>query len=313
MEIIKLKHPYKREEIVDEDIVLILGYFDGVHLGHQRVINEGIRIAKERNLKAALMTFNRHPRIVYNKIPNGVYTNLTQPEQKANILNNLGIDILYEVFFNSEFGNLTPEEFVEQYIVNWNAKVIIAGYDYTYGKPEIASMEHLPHYAKDRFEIIKVDVEKLDDDTISSTNIRKFIQAGEIEKANRMLGYNYETLGFVIHGDARGRELGFPTANIYPHPYTLIPKIGVYAVWITVKGQRHMGMASIGYNVTFKDSLDLSIEVNILDFKDEIYGDDVKIEWVAYLRGEEKFENVEGLIHQLEIDEENTRKILMDQ
>lgn len=310
MDIIKLKHPYQAEDIINEKIVLILGYFDGIHLGHQRVIKEGLRIAKERNLKAALMTFNRHPSIVYSKIPNGVYTNLTQPEQKVEILEKLGVDILYEVFFNSEFGNLQPKEFVDQYIVGWHAQVIVAGYDYTYGKPDVASMEQLPHYADNRFEIVKVDVEKQGDKIISSTNIRKCVKAGEMEKANRMLGYNYETLGFVIHGDARGRELGYPTANIYSNPYTLLPKVGVYAVWFTVNGERHMGMASIGYNVTFKDKQDLSVEVNVLDFNQEIYGEDIKVEWVAYLRGEEKFNSAQELIAQLEKDEADTRELL---
>lgn len=310
LEIIKIKHPYKKEEIVDEEIVLILGYFDGVHLAHQEVIKEGIKIGKERHLKVALMTFNRHPSIVYRKLRDGRYANLTQPQQKAKIVEKLGVDIFYEVFFNSEFGNLPPQEFVDQYIVGWNAKVIVAGFDYTYGKPDIASMEQLPEYADGRFEIVQVGEAKESGKTISSTMIRQYIMNGEIEKANAMLGYYYETLGFVVHGDARGRELGYPTANIYSHPYTYLPNEGIYAVWFTVKGERYMGMASIGYNVTFKNQSEISVEVNILDFNEEIYGDDVKIEWVAYLRGEVKFNGAEELIEQLQEDEINTRRIL---
>src|SRR5699024_728943 len=156
LEIIKIKHPYRKEEIVDEEIVLILGYFDGVHLAHQEVIKEGVKIGHERNLKVALMTFNRHPSIVYRKLNAGNYASLTQPDQKAKIIENLGVDILYEVFFNSEFGNLPPQEFVDRYIVDWNAKVIVAGFDYTYGKADIASMAQLSAYAKGRFEIVQV-------------------------------------------------------------------------------------------------------------------------------------------------------------
>lgn len=310
LEIIKVKHPYDPKVIVDEDIVLILGFFDGVHLAHQALIKEGVRIAKERNLKVALMTFNRRPKIVYEKVPNGIYTNLTQFEQKAKRVENLGVDILYKVFFNSDFGKLAPEDFVEQYIVDWNAKVVVAGYDYTYGKPEIASMKHLPEHGKGRFEIVQMGEEKQSGETVSSTQIREYIEAGKIEKANEMLGYPYETLGFVIHGDARGREIGYPTANIHSHPYTLLPKNGVYAVWLTVKGQRHQGMASIGYNITFKEDRKLSVEVNVFDFNEEIYGDDVRIEWVSYLRPEEKYESIEDLIKQLEKDEIDSRKIL---
>ncbi|HLR92442.1 MAG TPA: riboflavin biosynthesis protein RibF [Atopostipes sp.] len=310
MEIIKIKHPYNKEDIIEEEIVLVLGYFDGVHLAHQEVIKEGVRIGQERGLKVALMTFNRHPRIVYRKLKGNRYTNLTQPHQKARLIENLGVDILYEVYFNSEFGNLPPQEFVDQYIVGWHAKVIVAGYDYTYGKPEVASMEHLHDYAKGRFDIVQVGETKKSGQTISSTQIREYIGQGKIEEANAMLGYPYETLGFVIHGDARGRELGYPTANVYSHPYTHLPGIGIYAVLFTVKGKKYMGMASIGRNVTFKDQADISVEVNILDFNEEIYGDDVKIEWIAYLRGEEKFDDAEGLIQQLQLDEENTRKVL---
>lgn len=310
MKIIEVKHPYNKKKIVDEDIVLVVGFFDGVHLAHQELIKKGVKIAKERNLKTALMTFNRRPKIIYEKVPNGIYTNLTQFEQKAEHIEDLGVDILYKVFFNSDLGKLAPQEFVEQYMVDWNAKVVVAGYDYTYGKPEIASMKNLPNHAKNRFEIVTIGEEKQSGETISSTKIRDYIRRGKIEKANEMLSYPYETLGFVIHGDARGREIGYPTANIHSHPYTLLPKNGIYAVWLTVKGKRYQGMASIGYNITFKEDKKLSVEVNIFDFSEEIYGDDVKIEWVTYLRPELKFTGVEGLIKQLEKDEVETRKIL---
>ncbi|HIZ71669.1 MAG TPA: riboflavin biosynthesis protein RibF [Candidatus Atopostipes pullistercoris] len=310
MKTIKIKHPYNKDEIVNEDIVLILGYFDGVHLAHQKVIKEGVRIGREKNLKVALMTFNRHPSIVYRKLNAGQYANLTQPNQKAKLIESLGVDILYEVFFNSEFGNMPPQEFVDRYIVDWHAKVVVAGFDYTYGRADIASMAQLSDYAKGRFDIVQVGEAKEAGETISSTLIRQYIKNGEIDKANAMLGYSYETLGFVIHGDARGRELGYPTANIYSHPYTYLPGVGIYAVWFIVKGKRYMGMASIGYNVTFKNQSELSVEVNILDFNEEIYGDDVQIEWVAYLRGEVQFDGAEELIHQLQKDEEATRRIL---
>lgn len=310
LKLIKVKHPYNQEKIISEDIVLILGFFDGVHLAHQKVINEGIKIARDHGLKAALMTFNRRPRLVYHKFDPQNYKYLTQHEQKYEKLEELGLDIVYEVYYNSEFGNLAPEDFVDQYIVGWHAKHVVAGYDYTYGKPEIASMKHLPAYAKNRFEITQVGEEKAAGESISSTAIRNYIKQGELTLANKMLGYPYETMGFVVHGDARGRELGYPTANIHSHPYTLLPKVGIYAVWFTVKGKRYQGMASIGYNVTFKDQKDLTVEVNILDFNEEIYGDDVRIEWVEYLRGEEKFDSADELIEQLKQDESHTRKVL---
>lgn len=310
MELIKLKHPYDKSKIINEDIVLILGFFDGVHLAHQKVIKEGVKIAKERNLKAVLMTFNRRPKLVYSKIAMDEYHYLTLPEQKYKHIENLGVDITYEIYFNSEFGRLSPEDFVQQYIIEWHAKVVVAGYDYTYGQPGIADMKHLPTYAKGQFEIVQVGEEKLGKQPISSTAIREYIQSGEISKANEMLGYNYETVGFVIHGDARGRELGFPTANIYSEPLSLLPGIGIYAVWITVKGVRYKGMASVGYNVTFSSDKKLSVEVNIFNFNEQIYGDDVLIEWVEYLRGEKKFEGAQALVEQLNLDKMDTLAIL---
>ncbi len=310
MKHIKIKHPYNPNDIVDEEIVLILGFFDGVHLAHQKVIKEGVRIAKERNLKAALMTFNRSPKIVYRKYEPEDYHYLTQPEQKYKLIEKLGVDITYEVFFNSEFGNLPPQEFVDQYIIGWNAKVVVAGFDYTYGKPNVASMEHLPNYSQNQFEIVQVGEEKVSNESISSTFIRQYIKDGDVAKANAMLGYTYETMGYVVHGDARGRELGYPTANIQSHPYTLLPKVGVYAVRLTVKGKQYGGMASVGYNVTFGERHYITVEVNIFDFNDVIYGDDVKVEWVAYLRDEEKFDSVDQLVDQLDQDKIDTLNYL---
>ncbi len=312
MKRIKMKHPYNPEDIIQEDIVLILGFFDGVHLAHQKVIKEGVRIAKERNLKVALMTFNRSPKIVYQKYQPGEYHYLTQSEQKYTLIEKLGVDIIYEVFFNSEFGNLPPQDFVQQYIIDWNAKIVVAGFDYTYGKPNIASMEHLPQYSQDKFEIVQVGEEKVSDESISSTLIRQYIKEGKVDKANAMLGYTYETIGYVVHGDARGRELGYPTANVHSHPYTLLPRVGVYAVRLTVKGQQYNGMASVGYNVTFGERHYITVEVNIFDFNDVIYGDDVKVEWVAYLRDEEKYASVDQLIEQLEQDKVDTLRVLSE-
>ena len=312
MDLIKLKHPINEQKIIEEDIVLILGFFDGVHLAHQKVIKEGVRQARELDMKAVLMTFNRHPKMIYEKIKPEEFVYLTQPEQKYERMKRLGVDAVYEIFFNSEFGHLKPQEFVDQYIIGLHAKVVVAGYDYTYGKPHIASMEHLPKYARGQFDIVQVGEARLDKVPISSTAIRNYIRTGEVEKANAMLGYSYETLGYVIHGDARGRELGYPTANIFSHPYSLLPGIGVYAVRLTVKGKKYKGMASVGYNVTFSNLENLSVEVNIFDFNEQIYGDDVKIEWVSYLRDEEKYESVEDLVLQLDQDKIDTLNILKD-
>lgn len=310
MEIIKIHHPYDKKDIYSGDIVLILGFFDGVHRGHQAVIKKGVQIAAQKGMKSAVMTFNRHPAFVYRSFDPDKHNYLTPLDRKEKIMENLGVDILYEVDFTSSFGRLSPQEFVDDYIVKWHAKIVVAGFDYTYGKAHLANMDTLHTYADGRFDIIKVEKMQDERDKISSTRIRRYIGEGQIERANNLLGYVYETSGFVIHGDARGRDLGYPTANIYPHPYVMVPKRGVYAVRMLVNEKWHDGMASIGYNPTFGHRPSYSIEVHLFDYSEEIYGEDVSVKWVSYLRDEIKFDSVDALIERLDQDEIEARDCL---
>ncbi|WP_027108495.1 riboflavin biosynthesis protein RibF [Lacticigenium naphthae] len=310
MEIIKLHHPYNKKEIPQQDTVLVLGFFDGVHRGHQAVINEGKKIAKEKDLKLAVMTFNRHPAIVYTRFNPDQHYYLTTLQRKETIMEKIGVDILYEVDFTAKFGSLSPQDFVDDYIVGLNAKVAVAGFDYTYGKPEVASMEHLNQYAQNRFEVITVSPKIDKNGKISSTRIRKAIKEGKVGLAADLLGYYFETEGFVIHGDARGRTLGYPTANIYPDPYLLLPKRGVYAVELFVNDKWYRGMASIGYNITFEKRRNYSVEVHLFDFNEVIYGENVRVKWVEFLRDEIKFDSAESLVEQLGLDEIKARDIL---
>lgn len=312
VEIKQIHHPYDSSDLYQGEIVLILGFFDGVHRGHQEVIKKGIAIAKERKLKAAVMTFTRHPGIVYRSVDMLDYAYLTPLARKEQLMESFGVDILYEVNFTSSFGALSPQAFVDQYIIGWNAQVVVAGFDYTYGEKDQANMETLPDYAKGRFEIVKVPRKEEGQQKISSTRIRQVIAEGKIDEANELLGYIYETSGFVIHGDARGRTIGFPTANIFVEPHTVIPRRGVYAVKICIDGKWYNGMASIGYNVTFERRRRYSVEVHIFDFKHEIYGENVRVKWVHYLREEVKFNSAEELIQQLNQDELDSREILAD-
>lgn len=310
MEVKKINHPYNPEMIHDEDIVLILGFFDGVHSGHQSVIEQGVKLATKHNLKAVVMTFNRHPSLVYDKYDPIKHAYLTIDERKEELMRSLGVDILYEVGFTSRLGALSPEEFVKQYMIDWHVQYVVAGFDYTYGPGEVANMENLPEYAQDQFEVVVVQKKVQQGEKISSTRIRKLIAAGEVAEANRLLGYYYQTTGYVVHGDARGREMGYPTANIASHPDVFIPKNGIYAVLFNVGGKWYGGMASIGYNVTFGFRNNYSLEVNIFNFDQEIYGEDVKIKWIKYLREEIKFDEVDELIAQLDRDKEESLEIL---
>ena len=312
MEIIKLRHPYKKSQIPQENVVLALGFFDGVHRGHQEVINRAKKLAVENNYKLAVMTFNQHPSIVFKKIAVEDMLYLSTTEKKEAIMASLGVDILYEIEFTSSFASLIPQSFVDLYIVDLNAKIVVAGFDYTYGKKEIASMEHLPEYSKNRFQIVVIEKQTTNDSKISSTRIRQAIDSGDIQEANRLLGYTYETTGRVIHGDARGRLLGFPTANINVTKDIRLPVVGVYVVEILIGNVRYQGMASIGHNITFEASRPLTVEVYILDFDQDIYGEKVTVYWLHYLRDEWKFDSIEALIAQLKNDEKNTRHYFLE-
>ncbi|MBG9985303.1 riboflavin biosynthesis protein RibF [Facklamia sp. DSM 111018] len=308
MKIINLKHPYSKEEIINKELVLALGFFDGVHRGHQEVIKTAVELANERGFFSAVLTFNHTPRLVYEKIHPQRYTYLSIYKRKMELLKNLGIDYVYISEFTYAFGHQSPQEFVDNYIVGLGAKVVVAGFDYTYGPKDMANMDTLVNHAKDRFEIIKIPKQVVNNDKIASTSIRQYLHLGQLEKANKELGYIYQTHGIVINGLKRGStKLGYPTANIASDWEQTLPGIGVYVVEFWVQGNWYYGMASIGYNITFDDVEDLSVEVYILDFDKMIYGESVKIKWHHYLRGEEKFPSIEKLISQLDQDLIDTR------
>ncbi|MGX7107525.1 riboflavin biosynthesis protein RibF [Hutsoniella sourekii] len=307
MELIKLSHPYNKEEIIQEDIVLALGFFDGVHLGHQKVLEQALEIGRKRHLPVAVMTFNQHPKIIYSNIQATSVQYLSPIERKLELLEDLGLDYTYLIDYSVAFGTQKPKEFVDNYIVGLNAQVVVAGFDYTYGPREEANMQTLPEDAAGRFEVVEVSEYTLQNHKVGSSTIKDLLRQGQLEEANRELGYIYETWGRVIHGEKRGRQIGYPTANVQTYGQQVLPGIGVYVVEFYVQGQWYQGMASIGYNITFAGERDLSCEVYILDFDQIIYDQAVKVRWHKYLRGEIKFDDVQGLIDQLDQDLVDTR------
>ncbi|GGI64612.1 riboflavin biosynthesis protein RibF [Enterococcus alcedinis] len=307
MQIIEIRHPYTENQIPAEPVVLVLGFFDGVHKGHQKVIQEGRKLADQKGIKLALMTFNQHPSIVFQKVPVDEMKYLTNLEQKSRLMAQFGVDYLYIVEFTSDFASLAPQAFVDQYIVGLHAKAVVAGFDYTYGKRDIADMPRLSIYAKERFEVVTVPRESLAGEKVSSTRIRKELDTGNMEEVTKLLGYDYTFGGTVVHGDARGRTLGFPTANIQIQRTTHLPTEGVYVTEIKVGDQWYPSMGSIGRNDTFEKNRPITVEVNILDFNQDVYGEKVEVRWLHFLRGQVAFSGVEGLIEQLNQDEKDTR------
>lgn len=306
MEVINLHHPYEEKQIPTGDVVLALGFFDGLHKGHQAVIAAGKKEAKKRNLPLALMTFNQHPSIVFHKQNPEISQYLTNLPEKKRLLETLGVDILYVVEFTSDFAALSPQDFVDQYIVGLHGKVVVCGFDYTYGPKDIADVAHLPHYGKGRFLLKAIEKYEEDGEKVSSTRIREDLRSGKIEEANELLGRPYSFSGVVVHGEARGRTLGYPTANLQVAEDVFIPTIGVYATKILVKKKWYIAMTSVGHNNTFGEGRDLSVEVNILHFNGDIYGEKVVLEWYHLLRPQVKFKNAEELITQLGQDKMDT-------
>ncbi|WP_225047465.1 riboflavin biosynthesis protein RibF [Lacticaseibacillus kribbianus] len=283
-------------------IVLALGFFDGVHRGHQEVLRQAKAQATARGLHLAVMTFDVHPAVIYRHVPAASVHYLSPRKRKEALMANCGVDLLYFVHFTPEFAALDPQTFVDQYLVGLNAAVVVAGFDYTYGKRAVANMARLPEYAAGRFDVITVPEALADGEKISSTRIRQALDDGNVDLANRLLGYHYQTSGPVVHGEARGRTLGFPTANIDTPAVERLPGIGIYVVRVNVGGRWVPGMASVGRNVTFGAGRPVTLEINLFDFHDDIYGQATQVEWLHYLRGEVKFEGAAGLIKQLETD-----------
>lgn len=309
MKIIKLNHPYQDHLIEDAPIVLALGFFDGIHKGHQKVIQTAKAMAESHGYKLAVMSFNQHPSVIFQGVSPESIRYLSPESRKVELLEELGVDLFYIVNFTKEFASLTPQEFVDQYIVGLHTKIVVAGFDYTYGKRDIANMRILPEYSKNRFTIITIPEQRNSKGKISSTAIRAALSNGNIVEANKLFGYDYEMNGKVVHGFGRGgKKLGYPTANIEVSNDTFLLKNGVYIVEMDVDGTWIPGMASIGFNPTFNDVKKITIEVHLLDFNEDIYDKKVKVKWLYYLRDELKFDSLDALMVQLKEDELMTRK-----
>ncbi|MBA4536235.1 bifunctional riboflavin kinase/FAD synthetase [Bacillus aquiflavi] len=306
MQVITLHHPHHLNKQELPSLVMALGFFDGVHLGHRKVIGEAQAYAKSYGLKSAVMTFDPHPSVVLGKETKHVHY-ITPINDKIKLIEEMGIHYLFIIHFSQQFANLLPQQFIDQYIIGLNVKHVVSGFDYTYGRMGKGTTETMPFHSRDKFTQSIVPKLTRGDAKISSTLIRSYIREGKLAELPKLLGRYYTVTGTVVNGDKRGRKLGFPTANIRLNNDYIIPPIGVYAVRIFVDGSRYEGVCNVGYTPTFKDqSADKqpTIEVHILNFNKEIYLKTVKIEWHTYIRKEQKFSDVQQLIKQIDRDKQ---------
>jgi riboflavin kinase/FMN adenylyltransferase len=304
MDTIYLHHPIEANTLKKRPIVLALGYFDGVHIGHKKVIETACRQAAKLGVEAAVMTFHPHPKEVLRKEahPMPYLTPLPLKEKK---IAELGVDTLYVVNFTKEFASLTPQQFVDDYIISLDAVHVVAGFDFTYGSLGKGTMETLVFHSRNKFDQTTVSKVEQGDIKISSTKIRELIEEGSVEKIPAYLGEPYYVLGEVVDGDKRGRTIGFPTANVAAIDRMKIPKTGVYAVRFQVKGDWYNGVCNIGYKPTFnQERKEPTIEVNIFEFNQDIYGEQAVVVFERRIRAEKKFNEINELISQIKKDKE---------
>lgn len=294
----------------NKNTVLTLGTFDGIHPGHLKIIDKLVNRSKEMGWRNVVVTFHPHPRAVLSA--NNNVKLLTTPDEKKYLLEKHKVENILTINFTKEFATLTAEEFVYDYLVNGiGLSEIVLGHDHHFGKDRSGNVELLKKIGeKENFIVTTVDAYYVNDEIVSSTKIRNALNEGNLKKANSLLGRNYSFSGTVISGDKRGRELGYPTANIKLFSQEkLLPAIGVYAVRVLVGNENHIGLLSIGKRPTFYDAGEVVTEVYIYNFNREIYGEKLTIELVERLRGEEKFDSAEDLINQMNKDKENGLKI----
>lgn len=297
--------------------VVTIGTFDGVHIGHQKIISRLQEVAKKSGGETVILTFFPHPRMILH--PDDLNIKLISTmDEKAEKLAALGIDHLIITPFTRDFSNLTPQEYIKEILVEKiGTRHIIIGYDHRFGKDRKGGLKELQSFASDfGFDVEEIPEQDINDVAVSSTKIRNAILSGDAKTASEFLGYAFQLTGKVIKGDQLGRVLGFPTANLFiEENYKLIPSDGIYAVSIEFNTEEKnskaaMGMAYIGHRPTI-NGMSRNIEVNIFDFDEDIYGHTIRVNFLDYLRGDVKFNSLEDLRQQLTKDEKAARKILL--
>lgn len=312
MRTIELTYPHTFVTAELPETVCAIGFFDGIHKGHQQVITKAVQTAKEKNMESAVITFHPHPSVVLKQDTQHVKY-ITPVREKQEILQNLAVDRLYIITFNQQLSLLSPQEFIDQFIVGLHIKHLIAGFDYTYGHKGKGNMDDLPTYAQGAFTSEVIDKVEMDDEKVSSTKIRRLLAKGNMNKANQLLGRPLHVSGTVVEGDKRGRTIGYPTANIEVREDVLLPRSGVYAVKVFYKKTSYDGMANLGVKPTFhSDVQEPAIEVNIFDFERDIYGEELKVEWYTFIREEKKFSGVDELIAHIKSDEKKIKHYFKD-
>ena len=293
----------------DKNSVVTVGTFDGVHAGHREIVQEAVRRAKAREARSVVVTFEPHPREV---IGSQSVQLLTTIDERRRLLEELKPDVLFIVTFTYEFSRQSFRDFYLNYLVNGiGASEIVEGYDHHFGRDREGSIEVLVTLGKEfGFSVVAVKPFSVNGEVVSSSRVRRYLQEGDVMRAGEFLGRPYSLGGEVVRGDGRGKQLGFPTANIAPSsPKKLIPKNGVYFVGVRVGNKLHHGMANIGLRPTFTGDGQRSIEVHLLQYQGDLYGAPVELYFLRRLRDERKFSSPEALREQLRQDQQESEQL----
>ncbi|PIB33984.1 riboflavin biosynthesis protein RibF [Reichenbachiella sp. 5M10] len=291
--------------------IVTSGTFDGVHVGHQKILKKIVRLAKEQGGKSAVLTFWPHPRFVL--FPDDTSLKLlTTFEEKAAILEKVGIDYLIRIEFTKAFSQLSSERFIQDVLVDKiGTKKLVIGYDHKFGKNREGSFEYLKENCKRfHFEVEEIPRQDIEDVGVSSTKIRKALLEGDVHLAQEFMGRPYSLTGTVVAGKRIGTELGFPTANLrLQAAYKVVPKDGVYAATVSVRGEEKGAMLNIGFRPTV-EGVSRVIEAHLFDFKEDIYGEEMTVSFIKRLRDEQRFDSLEALKIQLLEDQKNSLSAL---
>lgn len=292
----------------ENDSVLTVGVFDGVHRGHRQLLDTLTSEATARGLLPGVLTFRNHPDSIFRADFQPRY--ITSLDKRVKLIKDCGVSFVVPVTFDEEMANLRAEDFARLLQQKLRMKGLIVGPDFAMGHKREGDIKMLTSLgSKMGFTVREVDLMVNGGRPVRSTNIRQAIASGDLEGAARMLGRHFSLVGKVAHGDERGRELGFPTANLEVAPDMAVPANGIYATFAYVDGQRHMAATSIGTRPTF-DGVGRTIEAFLLEFDNDLYNRPVRLEFIQRLRDELKFDDVEALLEQMNIDVQQTREIL---
>lgn len=290
---------------------LTIGSFDGVHLGHQEIIRHLVSEAHSREALAVAMAFFPHPAIVLGKRQNPLY--LTTIEERAEIMGEMGVDVVITYPFDLQTANMSAREFIALLHEHIKFEGLCVGHDFALGKNREGNTEKLSLLGQEfGYQVELIAAVKNDDVIVSSSGIRTKILEGEIEQAMRFLGRHYRIKGKVIPGDGRGKTIGIPTANLEIWQEQAIPKTGVYAAWAKIRDRTFEAVVNIGVRPTFELETSLPrVEAHVLDFHEEIYGEEIILSFVARLRDERRFPNIEALVEQIRYDISRTKQLLL--